>query len=67
MKSNKIIQFNGKEIALKDLEQKVKKIWREAGRLQKDIKSLELYVKIEENNCYYVINENVLGKFELTA
>ncbi|MEK6264959.1 MAG: DUF6465 family protein [Clostridium sp.] len=67
MKSNKIIQFYGKEVTLKDLEQKVKKIWREEGKLQKDIKSMEIYVKIDENRCYYVINENVSGKFELTA
>jgi hypothetical protein len=67
MKSNKIIQFYGKEITLKDLEQKVKKIWREGGKLQKDMKSMELYVKIDENRCYYVINENISGKFELTA
>jgi hypothetical protein len=67
MKSNEIIQFYGKEVTLKDLEQKVKKIWREGGKLKKDIKSMELYVKIDENRCYYVINENVSGKFELTA
>ena len=67
MKSNKIIQFNGKEVALNELEGKVKKIWRDGGKLQKDIKSMEIYVKIEENKCYYVINEDVLGKFELTA
>lgn len=67
MKSNKIIQFFGKEVTLKELEQKVKEIWREGGKLQKDIKSMELYVKIEENRCYYVINEKVSGEFDLTA
>jgi hypothetical protein len=67
MKSSKIIQFYGKEVTLKDLEQKVKTIWREGGKLQKDIKSMEIYIKIDENRCYYVINENVSGKFELTA
>ena len=65
MKSNKIIQFYGKEVTLKDLEQKVKKIWREGGKLQKDIKSMEIYVKIEESKCFYVINETVKGKFQL--
>lgn len=67
MNSKKIIQFSGKEVILKDLEQRVKEIWREDGNLQKDIKSMEIYVKIEENRCYYVINENTWGDFELTA
>jgi hypothetical protein len=67
MNSKKIIQFSGKEVILKDLEQRVKEIWREDGNLQKDIKSMEIYVKIEENKCYYVINENTWGDFELTA
>ena len=67
MNSKKIIQFSGKEVILKDLEQRVKEIWREYGNLQKDIKSMEIYVKIEENKCYYVINENTWGEFSLTA
>ncbi|MCJ7689019.1 MAG: DUF6465 family protein [Clostridiaceae bacterium] len=65
MKSNKIIQFNGKEVALNELEGKVKKIWRDGGKLQKDIKSMEIYVKIEENKCYYVINSNFPETFSL--
>jgi hypothetical protein len=67
MKVKKVIQFSGKEVILKELEQRVKEIWREEGNLQKDIKSMEIYVKIEENKCYYVINENISGKFDLTA
>jgi hypothetical protein len=67
MKSSKIIQFFGKEVTLKELELKVKEIWKEQGNLQKDIKSMELYIKIDENRCYYVINESTSGKFELTA
>ncbi|MGH4120295.1 DUF6465 family protein [Clostridium sp.] len=67
MKAKRIIQFSGKEIILGELEQKVKEIWRESGNLQKDIKSMEIYVKIEENKCYYVVNETVSGKFELIA
>ncbi len=67
MKAKRIIQFSGKEVILGELEQKVKEIWREQGNLQKDIKSMEIYVKIEENNCYYVINETISGKFELIA
>jgi hypothetical protein len=67
MKAKRIIQFSGKEVIIGELEQKVKKIWREGGNLQKDIKSMEIYVKIEENKCFYVINETVIGKFELNV
>ena len=67
MKSKKIIQFFGEEVAVEDLEKRVKRIWREEGNLQKDMKSMEIYVKIEEKKCYYIINESVSGKFELTA
>jgi len=67
MKSKEIIQFFGKEVIVKDLEQRIKEIWREEGNLQKDIKSMDIYVKIEENKCYYIINESISGKFELTA
>jgi len=67
MKSKKIIQFYGEEVVVEDLEKRVKKIWREEGNLQKDMKSMEIYVKIEEKKCYYIINENISGKFELIA
>lgn len=65
MKAKRIIQFSGKDVVIGELEQKVKEIWRKSGNLQKEIKSMEIYVKIEENKCYYVINETVSGKFEL--
>ena len=67
MKSKKIIQYLGKEVVVEDLEQRVKEIWRKDGKLQKDIKIMEIYVKIEENSCYYVINDSITGKFELIA
>lgn len=67
MKSRKIVQFGGREVLVEELELKVKDIWREEGRLQKDLKSLNLYIKIEENKCYYVINDTVSGSFELIA
>jgi hypothetical protein len=65
MKVKRIIQFSGKEVIMGELEQKVKEVWRESGNLQKDIKSMEIYVKNEEGKCFYVINESVKGKFEL--
>ena len=62
MKTKKTIQFNGKDVTLEDVEVKIKDIWRQDGNLQKDIKSMELYIKPEENMCYYVINDTVKGR-----
>lgn len=66
MKAKRSIQFSGKEVILEELERKVKELWKEKGNLQKDIKSMEIYVKVEENKCYYVINGTVSNKFDLT-
>lgn len=65
MKSTSIIQFGENEVVIMDLEQKVKRIWGETGKLQKDIKDLRLYVKTEENMVYYVINDVFSGSLQL--
>lgn len=66
MKTQSVIQYLGKEITTGDLEREVKKLWQEQGKYIKDIKNLSLYVKPEENRCYYVINEETSGSFNLT-
>lgn len=66
MKTKSIIQYMGSEITTSDLEKEVKKLWLEQGNLIKDIKNLALYLKVEENKCYFVINEKVTGSFELS-
>ena len=59
-------QSAGKEILDKDLTEKVKDIWtKELGNKVKDMTDVKIYVKPEENAAYYVINEDVTGKFEL--
>lgn len=66
MKTQYIVQYLGSEITTSDLEKEVKKLWTEQGKLIKDIKNLSLYVKVEENKCYFVINEEVTGSFLLS-
>lgn len=66
MKVQSIIQYLGVEITAAALEKEVKKLWLEQGKLIKDIKNLSLYIKVEENKCYFVINEKVTGSFELS-
>ena len=54
-----------KQVEEKEIIAKVKEIWTAQGNKIKDLKTLNLYVKPEENAAYYVINEDVDGKIEL--
>jgi len=61
MKVNTYVQYQGKEILAADLEKKVREVWRHKGRLAKELNTIALYIKLEENACYYVINDEVTG------
>ncbi len=65
MKVNSFIQYLGKEIPASELEKRVKEIWKANGGLVKDLLTIELYLKVEENACYYVINNDASGSFTL--
>jgi hypothetical protein len=56
MKSEVIVQYQGKEINTTNVETQAKEIWKEAGNKVKDLKEVKLYVKPEESKCYYVFN-----------
>jgi hypothetical protein len=56
MKSNVYVEFQGKQTLTTDVVAAVKKQWSAAGNKIKDIATLDLYVKPEENAVYYVIN-----------
>ncbi len=58
------IQFDGKSYAAEELVKSAKDIWKfDLNQDEKDFKSVELYVKPEENTVYYVINGDVRGSF----
>ena len=42
-----------------------KKVWVEAGNKVGDIKTLDLYIKPEEEAVFYVINETESGSVEM--
>jgi len=65
MKVNTYVQYQGKEVPAADLEKKVREIWRQKGHLAKELNSIALYIKVEENACYYVINDTLTGMVEL--
>lgn len=55
------LQFQGKEISNETIVSMVKSAWTEAGKNVKDIKTLDVYVKPEESQLYYVINGTDTG------
>ena len=57
-------QFSGKSYTSEDLIRITKDVWKyDLNGKEEDVKSIELYVKPEENTAYYVINGNVTGSF----
>lgn len=59
-------QFSGKEYKTEDFINIAKDVWKyDLGKKAADFKSVELYVKPEENKAYYVINGEVSGDFDI--
>lgn len=59
-KTEFVLQFNGAEVSLADLEERVKAKFVAEGHRAGCIRNLNIYVKPEEYKAYYVIND---GKF----
>ena len=57
-------QFSGKSYTDADLLKICKDVWKyDLNGKEEDLKSIELYVKPEENTTYYVINGSITGSF----
>ncbi|SES08751.1 DUF6465 family protein [Lachnobacterium bovis] len=57
-------QFGNQEVNEKEVNEKIQSALKEQGH--KDaIKTMEIYVKPEENAAYYVVNKTETGKVEL--
>lgn len=61
MKSSFQIQFAGKEYVEKEIIAQIKEYWAESGHKIKDIQTLDVYCKPEEQMIYYVINQTEKG------
>lgn len=60
------LQFGGKEFTDKDIYQEVKNVWtKELKNKVGDMKSVQIYIKPEEEAAYYVINGETTGKIDL--
>ena len=65
MKSAFYIEYSGNQVEDKAIVAQAKAIWTQQGNKVKDLTSLNLYVKPEENAVYYVFNDEISGQFPL--
>ena len=65
MKTSFFVEYAGKQIEEKDVVAAVKELWVKEGNKVKDMKTLSIYTKPEEQVAYYVINDSVSGKIDL--
>ena len=64
IKVSTYVQCYGKQVEEKEIIASVKKSWTKSGKKVGDIKTMELYIKPEENAVYYVINGTETGAVE---
>ena len=66
MKSSLHLQYAGRSYAQEDLIKIAKDVWKyDLKRKVGELKSVDLYVKPEENKVYYVMNEEFTGSFDI--
>lgn len=66
IKTSLVLQYQAIEVNTETLIKKAKDKWVKAHKKsEKDIKSLELYIKPEEYSAYYVINGSEKGRVDL--
>ncbi len=58
------VQFYGKDLEQADVIKQARAAYKAAGN-KAAIRSIDVYVKPEENAVYYVVNGDVTGKFEV--
>ena len=60
-----VLQVSGKEINVEEVVDRVKDAYKAENPEGKDVKTLSLYVKPEDNAVYYVVNETAEGRIDL--
>lgn len=66
LKSAFYVQYEGKSYSQDDLMKMAKDVWKyDLKKKSGDLKSVELYVKTEENKVYYVMNDEFTGSFDI--
>lgn len=66
VKTSITLQFYGKSYTEEELLKIAKDVWKfDLKKKAGELESVELYVKPEENTCYYVMNKDIGGSFSL--
>lgn len=60
-----VLQVSGKEINVEEVVDRVKDAYRAENPEGKEVKTLNLYVKPEDNAVYYVVNDSAAGRIDL--
>ena len=64
VKSSVVIEVADRKYSSADIEKIAKDVWvYDLGKKAAELKSMELYVKAEEANVYYVFNGDIQGVF----
>lgn len=66
MKSNIYVEYQGVQANTTDFVAAAKKIWQAKGNKVKDLKTLDLYAKPEENMVYCVFNGEDSDSFPMS-
>ena len=61
-KNSVYIQFNGRQV---DYDEVLKKVAADCRKQKASSKDVTLYIKPEDNACYYVANNGIAGKVDL--
>lgn len=65
MKTDVYIEFQGDKTECRLLTDAARQIWKDDGKLVKDLESIELFFKPEERKCYYIFNGTITGVFNV--
>ncbi len=65
IKQQTILQFDGNDYDVSEIEANVKADWKNAGKKLSDIETLDIYVKPQEGKAYYVVNKDAEGRIDL--
>ena len=64
VKTNVVIEVADRKYSSADIEKIAKDVWvYDLGKKSSELKSMELYVKADEANVYYVFNGDIQGVF----
>lgn len=63
MRTDFYVEYFGKQVYKDELVDIAKKIWLDKGNKESDLKTLDLYLKPEDNAVHYVFNNSENGSF----